>query len=84
MLREIEERLYQHCLQANFQLIKLLNPSNVQPRSEPALELNSRAGSSVGVMHCSSGPNTGSHPGGRRILKNKKQKTGFSKLVLRF
>ena len=29
----------------------------------------SRAESSVGVMYRSSGPNTGSNPGGRRILK---------------
>ena len=40
-----------------------------RPRSAPALELISRAESSVGVMYRSSGPNTGSNPGGGRILK---------------
>ena len=51
------------------QLTKLLNLSDVQPRSAPALELISRAKSSVGVMYRSSGPNTGSNPGGGQILK---------------
>ena len=55
------------------QLTKLLNPSGPRPRSEPALELYSRAKSSVGVMYHSIGPNTGSHPGGRRILIKKKK-----------
>ena len=41
------------------------------PRSDPALELHSRAASSVGVMYRSSGPNTGSNPGEGRILKKK-------------
>ena len=41
------------------QLTKLPNQSDLQPRSEPALELHSRAASSVGVMYRSSGPNTG-------------------------
>ena len=41
------------------------NLSNVQPRSEPALDLNSRAASSVGVMYCSNNPNTKSNSGGR-------------------
>ena len=41
--------------------------------SAPALELISRATSSVGVMYRSSGPNTGSSPGGGRILKKKKK-----------
>ena len=48
---------------------KLLNLSNVQPRSEPALELYNRAASSVFVMYRSSGPNTGSNSGGGWILK---------------
>ena len=52
------------------QLTKLLNQSNVRPRSEPALELHNRAPSSVGVMYRSSGPNTGRNPGGERIQKN--------------
>ena len=43
--------------------------SDVQPRSAPALELLSRAVSSVGVMYRSSGPDTGSNPGEGRILK---------------
>ena len=46
----------------------LLNQSDLQPISEPALELHSRAESSVGVMYCSSGPNTGSNSGVGRIL----------------
>ena len=46
-------------------------PSDAWPRSVPALELHSRAESSVGVMYRSSGPNTGSNPGGGRILKKK-------------
>ena len=40
-----------------------VNKSDVRPRSEPALELLSRAASSVGVMYSSSGP------GGGLILK---------------
>ena len=36
----------------------------------PDLELISRAVSSVGVMYRSSGPNTGSNPGGEWILNN--------------
>ena len=44
------------------------NP-DTQPRSEPALELHSRAVSNVGVMYRSSGPNIGSNFGGGRILK---------------
>ena len=43
--------------------------SNVRPRSTPTLELLSRAMSSVGVMYRSSGPNTGSNPGGGQIQK---------------
>ena len=43
------------------QLTKLLNQSGARPRSEPALELYSRAESSVGVMYHSSGSNTGSN-----------------------
>ena len=37
----------------------------------PALELHSRAASSVGVVYCSSGPNTGSNTRGGRILKKR-------------
>ena len=57
--------------------------SDVRSRSAPALELVavprsgephiSRAASSVGVMYCVSGPNTGSNPGGERIQKKKKK-----------
>ena len=46
--------------------------ADVRPRSAPALELISRAASSVGVMYRSSGPktpNTMSNPGGERKLK---------------
>ena len=46
------------------------NLSDVRPRSAPAQELISKAASSVGVMYCSSGPNTGSNPGGGPIKKN--------------
>ena len=42
-----------------------------RPRSEPALELHSRAVSIVGVVYRSSGPNTGSNFGGGLILKKK-------------
>ena len=55
--------------------------------SEPALELValprsgephiSRAASSVGVMYRVSGPNTGSNPGGGRILNKKIKKKHF-------
>ena len=45
------------------------NLSDVRPRSVPALELHSRAESSVGVMYRFRGPNTGSNPGERQILK---------------
>ena len=51
------------------QLKKLLNQSDLWPRSEPALELHSMAASSVGIVNCSSGPNTGSDSGGGQILK---------------
>ena len=47
----------------------LLNQSDLRPRSEPALELHSRAASSIGVMYRSRGPNTGNNSGGGRILK---------------
>ena len=39
----------------------------------PALELLSRAASSVGVCTIPAGPNTGSNPGGGRILKKQKK-----------
>ena len=41
----------------------------IQPKSEPALELYSRATSSVGVTYRSSGPNTGSNSRGRTQKK---------------
>ena len=41
----------------------------VRPRSVPAVELHSRAESSVGIMYRSRGPNTGSNPGERQIQK---------------
>ena len=47
------------------------NLSDVRPRSAPALEVISRAESSVGVIYHSSGPNTGRNPEGGRILKKK-------------
>ena len=47
--------------------MKLLNQSDEQPRSEPALELHSRDASSV--IYRSSSPNTGSNPGGGGIQK---------------
>ena len=40
-------------------------PLNARPGSVPALELISRAASSVGVMYRTHGPNTGSNPGGK-------------------
>ena len=59
----------------------LLNPSDARPRSAPALELHSRAESSVGVMYRSSSPNTGSNPGGGWILKKiKKRYNNFFKV----
>ena len=57
--------------------VKLLNQSDLRPRSEPALELHRRAVSSVGVMYRYSGPNTGSSSGGGRIQK-KVKKQAFS------
>ena len=54
---------------SNGETTQLINQSDVSPRSEPALELYSRAASSVGVMNHSSGPNTGSNSEGGRILK---------------
>ena len=49
---------------------KLMIPDD-RPGSVPALELISRAVSSVGVMYRSHGPNTGSNPGGGQIPKKK-------------
>ena len=45
-----------------------------------ALELISRAASSVGVMYRSHGPNTGSNPGGGQIQKRSPDR-GFIKLL---
>ena len=42
---------------------------DIWPRSAPALEIIRRAASNVGVMYRSSGPFTGSNPGGWQILK---------------
>ena len=53
----------------NCNLYSSSNLSDVRPKSVPALELHSKAESSVGVMYCSCGPNTGSNPRGRQILK---------------
>ena len=58
MLREIEERLYEHCSQA---IMK------ISPKSEPALELHSRAAPSVEAHQRINGPNTGRNSRGRRI-----------------
>ena len=58
--------------QYKFQLFGAL--TDVRPRSAPALELLSRATSSVGVMYRSSSPNTGSNPGEWRIKKIKNLK----------
>ena len=46
---------------------------DVRPRSAPALELQSRAESSVGVCTTSSGPNTVSNPEEGRVLKKEKK-----------
>ena len=46
-----------------------MNLSINRPRSALALELYSRAESSVGITYRSSSPNTGINPGGGRILK---------------
>ena len=43
--------------------------SDLQPRSEPALEQHSRAASSVSIMYHSSSPNTGSNSKGGQIKK---------------
>ena len=49
---------------------KLVNKS---PKSEPALELHSRAAPSVEAHQHVSGPNTGRNSGGRRIKKDPKK-----------
>ena len=46
--------------------------ANARPGSVPALELISRAVSSVGVRYHTHGPNTGSNPGGGQIQKKRK------------
>ena len=38
---------------------------NTSPKSEPTLELHSRAAPSVETHHCASGPNTGRNSGGK-------------------
>ena len=43
------------------------------PKSEPALELPSRAAPSVEAHHRSDGPDTGRNSGGRRIIKTKRK-----------
>ena len=50
--------------------------TDVPPRSAPALELQSRAESSVAICTASSGPNTGSNPEEGRVLNKKNKKTG--------
>ena len=42
------------------------------PKSEPALELHSRAAPSVEAHHCSDGPDVGRNSGGRQIIIIKK------------
>ena len=57
--------------------------TNDRPGSVPALELISKAASSVVVMHRSHGPNTGSNPGGGQLEKkstNIKKKSSFKDL----
>ena len=84
----MEERLYEHCLTSkwlgkpNWQ--NSSNLSDVQPRSEPALELHSRAASSVGVMYRSSNPNTGSNSGGGWIQKKRSGFLAAHSLSLQF
>ena len=50
---------------------------DTSPKSEPALELKSRAVPSVKAHHPVSGPNTGRNSGGRRI-KNKYRHFGVA------
>ena len=45
---------------------------DISPKSEPALELHSRAAPSVEAHHGSVGPNTGRNSGGKRIIKKNK------------
>ena len=49
--------------------------------SVSALELHSRAESSLEVMYHSRGPNTWSNPGGRQIIKKQKKVSHGGKLV---
>ena len=49
--------------------LTVINTNRIGPKSEPALELHSRAAPSVEAHHCVSGPNTGKNSGGRRIKK---------------
>ena len=58
------------------------NLSNDRPRSEPALELYSRATTSVGIMYRSSGPNTGSNSEGGWIQKKKVQSSNTLDLII--
>ena len=71
MHRDIEERLYEHYPQADAIKALQTNP-NTQSRTEPALELPSRAASSVGVTSpLRSYPNTGRNSRGGWIKKKK-------------
>ena len=58
------------------------NISDARPGSVLALELISTAASSVGVMHRTHGPNTGSNPGGGQIPKKNNNKKGANIILL--
>ena len=76
--REIEERLYMSpihhvkILNVHVKIRNIFPPKpDDRPGSVPALELISRAMSSVGVMYRSHHPNTRSNPGGGQMPKKK-------------
>ena len=56
-------------LQTELCLLSLLSLQNTSPKSEPALELHSRAAPSVEAYQCSVGPETGRNSRERRIKK---------------
>ena len=74
----IEKKVYNastECYNAVFYaLVILATPVRLHCHGlrEPCYYSVSRAASSVGVMYRISGPNTGTNPGGGRILKQKK------------
>ena len=74
--RDKEERLFEHYLQAANKSAPALELVALPRSCEPHI---GRATSSVGVMYRVSGPNTGSNPGGGRILKKKKKKKLLNK-----